>query len=265
MKKLLRAAGLGLGLALAGVALWAAIAYLAHRDLGLMMPVVGALAGIGVYVMLRPPPKPAVGEGEFVPAWKKREMEKEQERERKKASSDSAPMPPWVKYGLVAAGIAFVTVAAGKVVADALSSTAKSPTGFRFSDNDMIKLNAKEICEDRQAKGEKLKFPPGITLEGAYRPQDFPPGVWEQAEAKWKQTPASEQQKRNDEEVKKTEQLVKTKHAEMPSGPGLFGRLDTFDFVWFLAALGVAFGIGTRAKPPAAKKADGDEAEEAAE
>lgn len=249
MKKLVRAAGLGLGLALVGVAVWAAIAYFAHRDLGLMMPVVGALAGLGVYLALRPPPKPAE-DGGFVPAWKRRE----QERERGKDRGDAAQMPPGVKHGLIAAGVALVAVAGGKVAADALTATTKTQTAFRYSDADMTKLLAEEICKERQAKGQKLVFPPGITLDRAYRPQDFPPGVWDEAEAKWKQTPAAEQQKRIDEEVKKTQQLVKSVHADLPSGPGFWDRVDTFDFVWLAVALGAAFAIGMRAKGPATKK-----------
>lgn len=234
--KLVRAAAVGLAFALGGIIVWAAIAYFAHRDLGVLAWVVGALAGLGVYLAARGP-RP---EADDRPAFRGRRPVKDR--------ADSAPMPPGLKHGLLAAGVALLAVFAGKFAAVSLAAADPKKAAFQYSDEEMVRQIAHDTCKERQAKGQKLAFPPGMVLERAHHPIEFPPGVWDEAEAKWKAMPPAEQKQKVADRVKAAEALAGQMQATVKQ-PGVWDSIGTLDVLWLLLAVGTAFGLAWRAKP----------------
>lgn len=195
---------------LVGAAIWAGISYATNYEIGWIAWGIGFVVGFCVRV--------AAGENEegFAP-------------------------------GATAAVIAIGAVLLGKYAAASLlvANLGIGTGGFdvQFTPEDMIVGIADEIVKQREAKGQKVVFPPGMTMEEASGQADYPPDIWQQAAAKWQAIPPAEQEKQLVARREETRQM-------MASVPGALrqaaftGNFGIFDALWFFLAAATAYKLG---------------------
>lgn len=147
--------------------------------------------------------------------------------------------------GLTAAVIAIGAVLLGKYAAVSLLVANMGTGNFevQFEAKDMIVQFADDIVREREAKGQKVVFPSGKTLDTATDEPDYPPDIWRQASAKWQATPAGEQAKQLAAKSEETRQLM----AAVPGAlrqAGFMASFGIFDALWFFLAAATAYKLG---------------------
>lgn len=191
---------------LLGATIWAAIVHYTNYEVGYVAWGIGAAVGYGV---------------------------------RKMAGEEGGAAP-----GVVAALIAVVALVAGKYAVAAMSVHGAIPDAAKVVTAESMHVTlATEICIERDRKGEKLKFPPGMDLVKAEKQADFPPEVWKEATETWNKLPPDQQQQRlaerrtmfNDQ-IQEMEGEIRQKAFEQSFG--------MFDLLWLFLAVGSAFKIG---------------------
>ncbi|WP_425617979.1 hypothetical protein NA78x_001671 [Anatilimnocola sp. NA78] len=202
---------------LAGAAIWAGISYALNAEVGWIAWGIGGMVGIFVRV--------AAGE------------------------SDEGPAP-----GITAAAIAIGSVLLGKflavhfLVSSLLANDTQPPP--ELTEKHMIIRLADDIIEAREAKGQKVVFPNGKSMEEATEPTDYPTDIWQQAQAKWKSIPAADQQKQITEARVQQQAMLEmfrtSIHSEVRQA-GFLGSFGIFDALWFFLAAGTAYRIGAGA------------------
>jgi hypothetical protein len=195
---------------LVGAAIWAGISYALNAEIGWIAWGIGVVVGFAVRLV--------AGESEegFAP-------------------------------GATAAVIAIGAVLLGKYAAASLlvANLGIGTGGFNveFTPEDMIVGLADEIVNEREAKGQKVVFPAGMTIEDASGQADYPPDIWQQAAAKWHAIPPAEQEKQLTAKREETRQM-------MASVPGALrqaafeGSFGIFDALWFILAAATAYRLG---------------------
>lgn len=241
-----RAAAYGLGFALAGVVVWAAVAYLAHRNVAYLALAVGGLAGLGVYVATREPPEP--------------ESEGYSFRVRLPRSKSDGKTNDFreVRYGLLAAGVAVAAAAAGTLAATLATASPTRTAAATVAEEDMVRGFADDIVRERQSKGQKLTFPKNMKLSQPYYQDEYPAGVWSEAEGKWRQLPAAEQKAKLDERKKEVEKAVQGVQGAVQR-PGVWDEVGPADLLLIVLAGAAAFGIAWVTNRPKKQGADDEE------
>jgi hypothetical protein len=227
---------------LAGVALWALIAYLGHLKSGWPAVPVGALVGLGVHVMAgKPKEKPPENPFRRRPRKSARRLEEEEEQEEQKTRLTE----------VTAAVLAVALAVAGKGAALylAVAGLKLESGGEQYAPKDvMIATLASEVARDQIGKGRRLSWPPGRSLENAAKQSDFPPDVWQEAAKRWEALGTAEQESRlagYQKQMDSVTHVVKTqrRHTELVSGYGVL------DVLWIALAGAAAFGVNWRPKP----------------
>ena len=199
-----------------GAAAWAAVGYFTNRELGLLAWGVGGLVGLGVRLGAR----------------------------------DNLGLVP----GLAAAAIAVAAILAGKFVmievvfrqVESAAADAGKPMVVTMpTDDEMIASFADAIAEEKEAAGQTLPWPEGMSLDEAMEEPDYPPGLWKDAKVRWDALPPADRETRRVQAF----EYYKAEWASMRSASRSEGFIDTFslwDLIWFGLATMTAFSMGAR-------------------
>ena len=200
-----------------GAAAWGTISYFANAEVGYVAWGIGFIVGFFVRV--------AAGESE----------------------TGLAP-------GLTAAIVAIAAVLGGKYAAVHMLISKELAAGemVNITPNEMIVERADEIVKQREAKGQKVVFPGGKTVDEATEQADYPPDVWNEAAAQWNKLPPDEQQKKLEATKQHQLEMLKALGGAVRQ-QAFLGSFSLFDLLWFFLAAGTAYKLG----------AGGDDSEEA--
>jgi hypothetical protein len=200
-----------------GAAIWAAIAYFAHFEIGYIAVGVGALAGVGM----------AIGAGSnrgFV-------------------------------AGVIAAGIALASVAAGKYAAvhfEMKDHTGKLHETLTLDESDYKLFFADQLVEEYVGANKELTWRNGKTRDEAHELGDYPANLCKDLEARWK---AMTPEKREaycasaDATIRYNFQQAVSSFESSLAGEGFTESLSAFDLLWAFLALGAAYRIGAAVEP----------------
>lgn len=136
-----------------GAGLWALVTFFTHYSLAILIIGVGVGSGVGVLAGARM-------KGNFM-------------------------------TGVVAVIIAIAAIGAGKfwtvsmVVDKELAKFRASSSLTEVTDEDARLKIAFDIVKEHEAKAETLTWPEGVDSYDAEKKEDFPPGIWDEAEARW--------------------------------------------------------------------------------
>ncbi len=149
--------------------------------------------------------------------------------------------------GLISAVIALLCIVAAKYV---ISLDDSPPTllvnsavphkfvDIRLDEQGLIASLADDIAYSQTKLGESLAWPAGESLQTATEPDDYPPGIWQQAESTWRRMSASER-----EEVRSRREFA----ARLVSWARPRNFIDSFgplDLLWMSLAAITAYKIG---------------------
>ena len=206
MHPLAKAAGAALLAGLVGAVIWGAITHATNAEVGFVAWGIGGLVGLAV---------------------------------RLAAQENEGP-----KYGAHAVGVAILAIVAGKFFAVSLIvSDIQVEAMLEVNEQDMIVRQADEICKERQAKGKRLNFPLGMTLEKANKREDYPADVWQEATKKWTALGPTEQQRLLTQEKQESEEVAAKVKGAMREA-GFRESFGPFDILWFLLATITAYRLG---------------------
>lgn len=205
MNPMTKAVGAALIGAVIGAGIWAGITYATNREVGFVAWGIGGLVGLAV---------------------------------RLAAQESDGP-----KFGFLAAGVAILAIVAGKFLAISMMVSDMNFDGIQVTDQDIIVEFADDICKDRQAKGKRVNFPAGMTLEKANKREDYPTDVWQEATKKWNALGPAEQQRRIAEEKKEIEQIAGELKGELRKA-GFRESFTPIDILWFVLATITAYRLG---------------------
>jgi hypothetical protein len=196
---------------LIGALVWAGISYGTGYEIGWIAWAVGAVVGIAV----------RIGAGEDDEGW----------------------LP-----GIGSVAIAMGAILLGKYMAAHFliaGAIAANPLPA-ITPNDMIVRMADDIVRERQAKGQRVVFAQGKTLDTAETEADYPRDIWQQATKKWNAISAEEQQQRIKDETVQRDELLAVFSSSMRE-EGFISSFGPFDILWFLLAAATAFRLGSGA------------------
>jgi hypothetical protein len=193
-----------------GAAVWAAIAHFAGAEIGWIAWGIGFLVGICVRYAAGPV------EG-FAP-------------------------------GAVAVVIAWLAIIGGKYAAVSLAihSIDFDKIGGDVTEQTMIATQADMVAEERAAKGQRLNWPPGKNVENAEGPNDYPPGIWAEANQRWKKLGPDVQKQKTDER-KLLRADFRGKFRDELHAKAFADSFSPFDVLWFLLATLTAYKLGANA------------------
>ena len=192
---------------LLGAALWAAIAFFAHAELGILA------WGIGV----------AVGGGMYLGA-------------RDEANGIS---------GIVCCIIALGAIALGKfgAVHFAVAQVVKEHPVAITLDDAKIEF-ADQIVEEYEANGKALKWPDGISVENAQRPEDYPKDLWKDVEKRWATLTPEEQESRR-ANIELHAKAAMKMAASGATQQAFIASFDFLDILWAGLAVFSAYRLGS--------------------
>lgn len=192
-----------------GAGIWAAIAYFANYELGIIAWAVGGLVGFGV----------GAGAGNS-------------------ASTGT---------GVLAAIIALASVAGGKyfaVHATVDKFAQKVTHEITITDDDAKMFMADSLIPEYESNGQALKWAEGKDKESAENPADYPKDLWEDAGKRWQAMSPNDQEayRKSVEETRKSQvqQFAGTVEKEAFSN-----SFSLFDLLWAFFAVGTAFRLGS--------------------
>jgi hypothetical protein len=192
----------------AGAAIWAAISYAVHAEIGWIAWGIGFVVGMCVRV--------AAGEQHegFLP-------------------------------GATAALIAVLSVVVGKYAAAsyAVAAVNLGGTSVSFSDGDLIVGLADEIIEAREAKGEKVQLPGGKSIDDATAQADYPPAIWREASQKWQSLGPAGQKERRESEQARVRAMVDAVGGQLQQA-AFVESFSFYDALWFVLAALSAYKLG---------------------
>lgn len=203
----MKAIGGGIVGSLIGTAIWVAIGYGTHREIGWIAWGIGALVGLGVRIASQ--------------EW-------------------HGPTP-----GAIAVAIALLSVVAGKFLVVSLI-VRQNINNFQIeiTDDDLMQTLAHDIVKDRNAKGKKVVWPVGMKAEDANKATDFPRDVWQEATKKWNSSSPDDKQTMRKREVADFARLKDAIHRDARSD-AFKSSFGIFDLLWFGLAAFTAFRIGS--------------------
>jgi hypothetical protein len=196
-----------------GAAIWWAVGSMAHREVGWIAWGIGFLVGFGV-----------------------------------RYAANTGGDDESEGQGLIAGALAIGAVLFGKfLVYTALvcwgdnSELRQFADQFtRIDDNAMIAGFADEIATRMTQAGQQVAWPPGVTSQSASTQADYPPAIWQQATAQWKQLGPVGQQQKLKERLALASMLSQALHK-----PSFGDFFSLYDALWFFLATITAYKIGT--------------------
>ncbi len=201
----------GIGALIAGViggAIWAAIAYYAHVEIGWIAWGVGVLVGIGAVV----------------------------------GAGDRAEFTT----GLLAAVIALASVAGGKYAAVQMEvSKLIHEKGIdKVSEDDAKVFMARQLVEEYTKANKKLAWPKDMDEDSAEEAKDFPADLWKDTTTRWD----GMDQKARDAYCQSVEEQRREAIAAFSNAvtqQGFQASFSPWDILWALLAIGSAYKIGS--------------------
>lgn len=201
----------GLLLGSIGSGIWALVSWKTHYEIGWIAWGIGVLAGIGVSLVC--------GGGR-----------------------------QGMVSGIIACVCAIACIAGGKYAAIAIEGNqvfAKFAANHKFDDHDLQVRLARQVAADWSHQGKPLVWPKDKDKDPdeAEAAADFPPGVWDAAQAKWNQGEKWQADYREKEEAAFQQNLVLAKPKIIAA---VWKRsFGFFDILWCLLAIGSAFKIAS--------------------
>ena len=199
-----------------GAFAWAGVGYATDREIGWIAWGVGALAGYGMSLGL-------------------------------KGACDRAS-------GIVAALIALAAVGAGKyaVVRLSVHDAVSDYRGGPVIDYDIVSNLADEVVFQWEEEGRTLEWPADMSAQAAFETEDYPPGVWEEAEARFAvMTPDARARKK--QEVAEQREAVLQLVERQIAAAGFEQSFGAYDLLWAFLAIGTAFQLASKPKQNAAE------------
>lgn len=204
MKPVAIVAGLAAGVV--GALAWAAIAYYAHVQLGILAWGIGGLVGVAVAVAC-------------------------------KGETDSLT-------GAIAAVIALGAILGGKYMAAmAIASDYTPNLAAATTDAEAKEFLAIRIARGAEDAGRTLKWPEGKNLDSAERLEDYPKDVVKEAEEKWAAM-SPEEQASEKAEHDKTKRLVMSTVKSSMTTAAFKASFGVLSIVFCVLALITAFKVG---------------------
>jgi hypothetical protein len=152
--------------------------------------------------------------------------------------------------GIFSAGLAVAVIVGSKFVVhmllvggaaseidSMLSASLQWPPGDKVYILDL----AEALVLEKASKGAQLKWPPGKNLESAMEEADFPPGIWKQAEQKWKGLPEAT---KTEMAASKKQEYDNVRQAVRNTMPSFWESFSLMDGLWIALAIFTAFQIG---------------------
>jgi hypothetical protein len=115
---------------------------------------------------------------------------------------------------------------------------------IQVTDQDMLVETADEICKARAAQGKRLNWPPGMTLEKATKPEEYPRDVWAEATRQWNGLSADERARRIDDRKKDMNEFKNALVGAVKQS-AFKDSFSPFDILWFLLAVLTSFRLGS--------------------
>ena len=201
-----------------GALTWAGVSYGTDHEIGWIAWGIGALAGLGMFLGLK-------GQGD-------------------RAS------------GAIAALIAVAAVFAGKYTAvhfaaqKWISEIEATPVDSRAV---LVHL-ADQVVEEWQAEGRDLAWPSGMTIAEVSRPEDYPGGVWEQAEVRFDASSAADRSRLKSEVAEQRSAMLRGMNSEITTA-SFKESFGPHDLLWAALAVATAFRIASRRRAEAPEAA----------
>lgn len=200
-----------------GAVVWVAIGYYLNAEVGYVAWGIGLLVGLGV---------------------------------RFAAASDGIDPSPM--QGVLAAVIALAAILGAKyVVIDFAVNDALGGAMMEFDTNldssDMVLGIADEIIEEKEAAGQNVKWPPGMSYEEATSEEDYPKDIWASAEKKWSALSDEEKESQiaeRQQSLKELQALIGEQLSGEAKKQAFMDSFTPFDLLWFGLALYTAFNVG---------------------
>jgi hypothetical protein len=155
-----------------------------------------------------------------------------------------------VLAGLVAGAVALASIGLGKsATAFFLVNSALNQVQIgEVSDNDLIVPLADKVVGEFKAKKKRLAWPPGMTVETASEPADYPKDVWTEAKKRFDALPKTEVERQRQQALDERWQTVGAikgmMHAEATRS-----MFTPHDALWAFLAIASAFKIGGGPEP----------------
>ena len=151
--------------------------------------------------------------------------------------------------GVASAGLAIATILAAKYIVFYLLVIGPAGKieslidieGASESEEIFVRRIVDDVIADKTKKGIQLKWPMGMTSETAEQPEDYPPGVWQQAEQKWKDLAEDKKSEMKAEAKREFEMLKAEIRNQLPS---FWETFSLYDGLWIFLAVITAFKIG---------------------
>jgi hypothetical protein len=157
--------------------------------------------------------------------------------------------------GVIAAIVAVLAIVGGKYASVHILVERQIPAAIDLSEPTILPGLADEIVKERLAKGEQLTWPEGMSLQDAARPEDYPKGIWEEAQERWKGKTTDEQAQHK--------AVVRRNHDEglanfrMMMREGAFKEsFSPIDLLFGFLAISTAFRLGSQPVHPELVVAD---------
>lgn len=189
-----------------GAAVWVAIGYFLNAEVGYVAWGIGLIVGIGV----------AAGSEESVGAG----------------------------TGIIATVIAVASVLVGKylVVYFLAHNMVEEMPAFDVSDNDIVHTISNEIIEEKELT--PLEFADDVDFDMIPDEQEYPPGVWQEAQAKFAEL-SPEQVEAKKEEQREMLRMITSAFESAIREEGFKESFNFFDLLWFGLAAFTAFQVGS--------------------
>lgn len=147
--------------------------------------------------------------------------------------------------GSIAAAVAIGAILAGKFIVVTIVVGTVQLAEAVADDNAMWEQTAigdlaDGIAGERMMAGEQLDWPAGMDLELAIEPEDYPPGIWDEAAGRWDETPEDERAAHIAGVRAEFDELMDSFRQE-----GVASSIELLDYVFFGLALVTAFGLGS--------------------
>jgi hypothetical protein len=112
----------------------------------------------------------------------------------------------------------------------------------------VVRSIAESVIAEREKAGKPVRWPDGKDPDAAWRREDFPAEIWQDAQARWKALSAEKQAEYRDslkqQKAKEHEVAMATLHSTL-SAHGFQSSFGAFDLLWGFLAISTAFKIGS--------------------
>lgn len=151
--------------------------------------------------------------------------------------------------GCIAVVITVLSILAGKYAAVEFSIRNEIGSENEVVQNILAELHkeevvisylANEIVEERQARGEKIKWPAGVNPEEASEQSDYPRAIWSKAAGRWERMSPEEKEAYRDQIAENVRANVQAILSAVSSA-GFFASFSVMDLLFFGLAIATAW------------------------